>query len=432
MFNGREYLLLPPLFFYVMEYTVEELKNKVYEKVFNVYDVFKNHFGEKYVDLQKIPSNESFAAVADNIVDVLTVDDRYVVTDLAALTNACASQYYEIYVWWPNVRITNENNRSIDIQDLYAKITINIYGHIPFECHGFQLNRATYPTVQFISNYLHSHINGIPQDDFSKFKNPCLGSGPIRNTITTLKSNDDTVMWMLFCEELSKYVTVESLKGVPYKKLENVGQGTFYQDHNTFHTVTPEEASSLLIDYRYDTRSPYYLDKAAFLRMLKDFTEYYLRHGHLSFCFEHGKYVCGMSHYEYMVDVSNCFIDYYNAVLKENDDKLLFLYKGKFLLKMVVSNGKFYLLDGYTNRRGMERYQGRYVLTFKGKGIRTKIIEDRSEVTTTTVLNWQAAHYVLTCILRIINFRFKNEHNNNGTDSQGRSTSNTEKAVYYL
>ena len=35
-----------------MEYTINQLYKKVFQKVFDVYDVFSNFFGEDYVDLQ--------------------------------------------------------------------------------------------------------------------------------------------------------------------------------------------------------------------------------------------------------------------------------------------------------------------------------------------------------------------------------------------
>ena len=42
----------------------------------------------------------------------------------------------------------------------------------------------------------------------------------------------DETKWMLFCHELSLYVTVESLEGVPYNHLENVH---LYNHIHTLH-----------------------------------------------------------------------------------------------------------------------------------------------------------------------------------------------------
>ena len=133
-----------------MLYTIEELEKDVSGNVFDVYEVFKNFFGEEYVDLQSevnliehIPSPEEDGEHYDIPQELFD-----------NLQNLYQGAYWDIIVYWPRVTITNEHNRSIDIYDLYAKITIQKDGTIPFEYRGFTLNRSRYTKEQF------NHKNG--------------------------------------------------------------------------------------------------------------------------------------------------------------------------------------------------------------------------------------------------------------------------------
>lgn len=419
-----------------MEYTIDEIKNKVFGDVLAVYDVFKNHFGERFTDLQGIPDNDQIVKDLSSHPDISEHDGKYQLS-LKSLNyfKHFYSQYYNILVWWPSVIVTNENGKSIVIQDLYAKITININGKIPHECRGFLLNRSTYSMTQFFSNYLHSHCNGIPKYDFTSFISPCLGKGPILDTIDTLKNDNDMAMWMLFCEELSRYVTVESIKGVPYHRLEDVGASYILSGYTDFQEA-PKNFYSLLLNYRNLRESPYYLNEEELKALVMDFTKYYLENGHLSMSYIRGKFECGMTYYEYMVDVSNSFIDYYNKKLKSDSAKTKFLYSGGFLIHTIAANGKFREAVN-TEFDHISHYQNQLVCVFKGKEIRTRIEEGtNSETTLTTILNWQVAMRVLSGILKIINFRFKNEYPNNRTtgdrtttEGSGTAAAQTHKTV---
>lgn len=418
-----------------MEYTIDELRNKIFSNVLEVYDVFKSHFGERYVDLQKVPDNGNIENTCDYYPGIERVDGKYNIDDgtLADIINHYSCRHFIIYVWWPRVTITNEHNKSVTIQDLYAQVKINIDGCIPYELHGFLLNRSTYSAIQFLSNYLHSHVYDIPKSDFTQFKVPCLGTGPIRQTIVTLKSSNDTVMWMLFCEELSKYVTVESLTGGPYRSLEKIGIGDSLYHYNGFESSGENPIASMVNEAYSYTEAPYYLRVDALRAMIKDFIKYYLQHGHLAISFEFGKFICGMTYYEYMIDVSNSFIDYYNAKLKADNAKTAFLFRTKFLITVLVTGNKFRKMGGeYNNVATIDQYQDKHVLTFKGRDIRTKITNDgNQETTVTTLLNYKCAMYVLENILKIINYRFENDRNSKGA-SGTETAAEAHKTAFYL
>ena len=346
-----------------MQHSANPIPNPDHQEVCDIYEVFKNFFGEQYVDIQ---------AKAD-------------------------SSYYLIYVWWPHVTVTNEYNQSISIQDLYAKIEINNEGRIPFEFFGFQLNRATYSQEQFLSDYMHSHIHFIPKDDFTQFQSPCLGDGPIRNTINTLKTDCDIAEWMLFCQELSMYVTVESISGGPWRRMENIGKFTIahnyvYYNFNRSGFIYPD----FFIDF-----------------MKKEFIQYYLTHGHLSLSFRNGQFICGMPFYKFIIDISNAFISYCNTIFTTESTKQK-LVDSNLLTSLVVSDGKFYIPRNNTNLQNLNCYKDKFVLVFKGKHILTTIIDSPSnEFFPVTVIHHTMAMDILKNILKVINYRYKNEHNNN-------------------
>lgn len=355
-----------------MQHSANPILNPDHQEVCDIYEVFMNFFGEQYVDIQ---------TKAD-------------------------SSYYLIYVWWPHVTVTNEYDQSVSIQDLYAKIEINNEGRIPFEFSGFQLNRATYSQEQFLSGYMHSHVKYIPKDDFTQFQSPCLGDGPIRNTINTLKTDCDIAEWMLFCQELSMYVTVESLSGGPWRRMENIGKSTIAYNY---------------VYYNFNGSGFIYPDFFTDF-MKKEFIQYYLTHGHLSLSFRNGQFICGMPFYKFIIDISNAFISYCNTVFTTEFTKQK-LVDSNLLTSLIVSDGKFYVPRNNTNLQNLNCYKDKFVLVFKGKRILTTIIDSSSnEFFPVTVIHHTMAMDILKNILKVINYRYKNEHNNNNAAPDSSQT----------
>lgn len=397
-----------------MEYTVNQLYQYLFEKPLAIYEIFKGFFGEDFVDIQTCQGRElsSFkeyllAKICDEyFMPKEAAEEEYNLSfnitemQLKELKTTLEDKRLIIYVWWPRVTVTNEYNKSINIQDLYAKIEIQNDGTIPYECNGFRFNRATYTREQFLSNYMHSHINIIPKNNFTQFQIPCLGRGPIISTIGTLKNEYDETTWMLFCQELSMYVTVESISGGPYHRMETIG--------------------NVSLNSMYTGYTSNYTGKADFLSLftnddLKKFIKYYLKHGHLSLRYMNSAFTWSMSYYEYIIDISNSFIDFYNKYYSTTAGNLNNCFSKGMLKQVIVADGKFYNEGDYNSFdiNNFSEYQNKLVLTFKGKEIRTTIINNKqgSEATLTTVISNNVAMFILQKILRTINFRYKNEHN---------------------
>lgn len=353
------------------------------QRVAEVYEIFQNFFGSQFVDL-----------------------------------NYPDSETYYIMVWWPIVTVTNDNNKSVVIKDLYAKIRITPEGNIPYESRGFMLNRTTFSNEQWLSGYSHSHIPRI-WGEVPSFANPCLGTGPINNTIMDLKNNYEEALWMLFCQELSLYVTVESLRGDPYIKLESIGAEKKLPGFDGF-----TEIDSLNYGYSYDTAQQ-------LKTLLKDFTLWYLQHGHLKFNYSQERFKCGLPYYDYMIDISNSFIEWYN--LFGTRDLLNRFFNEKVLISAIVSQGKFYK-SAIENPREYNSLEGASMFWFKGEVKRLHIEPPAdNEETITTLLHHRIAMYILGRILQVINNRFCNEHNKlpeSGSTQEG--TSSTYQTVLYL
>ena len=346
-------------------------------KVQETYEIFKDYFGESKVDLQDTSTSTPF-----------------------------------ILIWWPQVKVTNENNRSIWIQDLYAKVQITRGGLIPTFNRGFTLNRATYPLDQWVCSYMHSHISQIPKGNLTRFMEPCLGRGPINNTIISLKEETshgyDTTLWMLFCEELSRYVTVESLTGVPYNYLENVSlndRSCYYKGFDTLH---------------HKDALGEYIRVVGNNLFLPDFIKYYLHHGHLVISFQQGSFICGMSYRDYMIDISNAFIEYFNSHVTDESLSHKFFNSSRYsscnniLNRVKVSGDKFYELNSTRELPDVSIYQGHKVCDFKGQEIKLRIFDNSRHETpqTTTLLNHGLAMFILNNLLKTINYHYRNEYNN--------------------
>lgn len=419
-----------------MQYTINELRQRLFADVLNVYEVFKNYFGEENVDLQDIPDEEQVVGMVYAYTDIANIEPYLPIEISDADYDSIASRFRVvkpfILVYWPTVTVTNENDRSITIKDLYAKIELDYKGNIPTENRGFLLNRATYSMEQWVSSYMHSHIAAIPKHSLEQFQEPCLGHGPIIGTINSLKADItegfDEIRWMLFCEELSRYVTVESIAGVPYNHLENVGMGI------TLHEYTGFNYSKQLMG---EGRSAVYsVFGSNWKSVLRDFILWYLEHGHLSFDFQGGTFKVGMSHYDFIVDISNSFIAFFNSRYKSKAlVRQCFTYR--LLYEAAIADGKFYSASVSQSAPDISEFVGRRVCDFKGHGVTLSITNGNFAPHKAIVLRHGLAMYILDNILKIINYHYTNEHTRQlrqGTDQSHCTTlpATTGKRVFYL
>lgn len=305
-----------------------------------------------------------------------------------------------ILVHFPHVTITNEHNRSTEINHLYAKVCIDRNGKL---VGRFLLNRAEYSAVHVMNNYMHSHISNIPFHDFTEFQSPCTGSGPINNTMCSLNRDFDADLWRLFCLELDKYVQVESITGVPYHRLEGLsaGGGTYNYDLPVIRFTQKlfgNDISNMLL-----TRTQF-----------ADFTKYLIDKEILKFSFRGNDYDIAMSSTEIYIRVSNCFIDWYNNKLRNRQTvpNLSDLLASGILFQCKFSNGKLTREVNRHDPASYRQYIGQTVCTFKRQTIRVDIPDLTNPVQNhdndILILNPNIIQYLLTKIINVINCRYGN------------------------
>lgn len=405
---------------------VKKLYESLMEKPLQVLGIFNNFFGEERVDMQGYPELNEFSSWMStspiytyytnrNAVSMsgkewdmygslpiteLPITQVNEIVDSFGLTsikdNIGNSQFGNIFilVHFPHVRVTNEHDRFVDINHLWAKVKVMYNGTLT---GGFTLNRSEYTPSHFISDYMHSHISSIPKSDFTMFQTPCTGSGPINATIVALNRNFDEDIWNMFCLELSKYVTVESIAGRPYKYLENIGTENMEVGENSFISYV----------------TPYFYSDSITRDKLREFIRHFIATKKLKFNYVNGCYSIGMSLIEYIVLISNEFISWYNDQFNKSMVTKTFeqLKSSRLLEECIIDNGKIYFESQRRNVNNCQRYIGKKMCMFKGKEIIIDIIDVagvRNE-NKSIILNIQTSLYILNVILKVLNYRYGRE-----------------------
>lgn len=354
---------------------IREHKEKGYfmKNIPRIYDVFKEFFGEERVDLRIVePPIDGFAEhLPEGII-------KEGVTEITRHWDASLHPF--ILVHFPRVKVTNEHGNFVYITELYVKVKLAVPGVLS----TIGMNRAEYTLDQFYSDYMHSHICGIPTGNFEKFETPCLGMGPIQGTSYMLRNRVCTnEEWMLFCYELSKFVTVESLSGGPYRRLEGITSSSERIDY---------------IGYRRAQNLP---------KFITNFVRHLILSRKLKFVYRNGSYVLGMSNAECMILVSNEFINWYNQLDNAEAEQVKDI-KRYYMKSGVAAKGHIYgmnmslpLLDR------VSEHVGKRICTFKGREIKLRISGAVSETSDRSLfLSEDVISEILSVILEVINLKY--------------------------
>lgn len=411
----------------------EELKQKVetlYRELLElpraVTEIFNDFYSEERVDLQPI-SLEDFISVLneysmydlvggsastfatssymrsnhneDIISDFRNTMHRYPVTESVAIFDRFVPYMKEfignrwfidipIIIHFPHVTIRNEYDRTIEVDNLWAKVPVTWEG----KGKGwFKMNRSEYDVVHMQSDYMHSHVSGI---DFEfKFRSVCTGSGPINNTMSSLTVGFDEPIWQLFCLELERYMGTESLSGGPYRRMENIGANGSNKRDNF-----PIEQNN-------------YISNGYFTKELSSkFLDYLFTNNVLKFNYRKGSYGLAHTFTDTVLTISNAFIDWYNDEYRKAPNMpALYDLQGDGVLKQtIIANGAIF--DPNSNAsRDYSQYVGRKVLTFKGKDVNLVINGLATGVrNTSTILNTDIVREYVCAILELLNYEYGN------------------------
>lgn len=312
-------------------------------KIPEVYEVFKDYYGEDRVDLQG----------------------------------------YDILVYFPKVTITNEAGRSIDITDLYVKTTICDNGTM----NGvFTVTRGSYPLSQIYAGYLHSHVLNIPTHD-NEFKLCCTGTGPIVRTMLLLAQECDLDRWALYCFELDKYTQVESEIGIPYHHLTSVSTSGFKTE------TVPLKYASISCSAPIPNKE-----------IIKDFLPYLINRRVLNFSIANNYYLIAHPFLEYITILTTTFIEYLNSSNFSNPDIEYYIRK-RFLVKGTYENGVFQskILNSSNTAFNPE---GLIACTFKGQTVIVTVTDDITNVDDSVdiIVHPTIANFILYKILATLNY----------------------------
>ena len=377
-----------------MEENKTEIINSQYEslmeKPLEIFRVFSEYFGEDKVDLQGYRTKAEFT--------------NYVLGGATPEAALCASVIYGVpcfalLVWFPEVRITNENNKSINVKDLYVKIFIDIHGQLSGK---FYINRATYTHAQLRCGYIHSHVPRLDTLNPALFRTPCTGEGPINNTISSLNTVYDIDLWQLFCSELEDYVKTESIEGVPYRRLESLGGEIIGGNSNSFFYVMFNNEAW----YRLSDDVPIIDVRHEFIL---DFVRYLLKSKVLPMEYSNGTYSIGMSPVQATILVSNKFIEWFN---KENNiyrksitEENLISYE--VLTRAIVAEDSIYQPTATLNISDITAVAGCHICNFKGKPITITVLpEESSNRNLSLILSQKVMNNIVTAICKVVNFRY--------------------------
>lgn len=359
--------------------------NAAMERPRRVYEIFCDYFGEDKVDMQGFKTLEEYI-----------LDRGDLITSFGIF----------LLVWFPEVTVTNENDRSVDIQDLYMKVPIGADGSM----NGSPtMNRATYPLDQFLSDFMHSHTPGINKYNPTSFQHICTGSGPIQNTIGNLNGEFDEDLWQLFCSELEDFVHVESLSGGPYKRMEKIG---ISDKPNEVTMRFPYVIAGDLNPNRFvNSRSTE--EKSRTYNLIADFIRYLLKEGGLPMEFANGNYSVGISYIDCTIYLSNKFIEWYNREdnpyrrILSPESLIMYGILGKHLIK----EGKLYVSSITNEIMEVERHEGDRICTFKGTPVLRHIFtqEVPSEDNLPLFLCEKIVKNIVGAIVKVVNYRYGRE-----------------------
>ena len=168
----------------LIEEKIEELYNSLMDKPLRVLDIFNDFFGEDKVDMQgywsldKFKSwmnieplstyilNGSIAGMSNNdwnvykAMSITDLPESQVEKVIGAITGDVVKEKIGsfkfnrifILVHFPHVRVTNEHDRFVDINHLWAKVKVMYNGTLN---GGFTLNRSEYTMLHISSGYMH-------------------------------------------------------------------------------------------------------------------------------------------------------------------------------------------------------------------------------------------------------------------------------------
>lgn len=318
--------------------------------------------------------------VPDDVLEATEIDDHEIGRLFDKMTI--------VLVRFPEVTITNEKGQSTKAKNIFIKTGINFDGTLASQ--NLMMNRSSYTYEHFVNNYMHSHSPGIDYNDPSTFMSVCRGTGPIVTTMEKLYAKYSEAQWMSYCWDVSKYVTIESEEGVPYKRLK-------YAD-SVYNLASPvslesQRASAVAPNIYFDNYNVTWGD------IYREILNKHI----LTFRWNNGQWELAGNMTQNILKITNVLLSYLKSKIGEN-------------VCSSLSTCNEYLGDLYYMRtcalQDVSSYQGKHVVTFKGIDYKLSIDEPKEEEPQKAYLySLYVISSIITSLLRIINFNYGKQTN---------------------
>lgn len=338
-------------------YNEEEMTCQAKEVV----EIFESCFGEEHIDVLK-----SNPKIDDGVIRYYNLEN---VSDDHALNRICqGGGYRDIIIKIDHETVTNELGMSTELFDFFVRIQVGRVG----EMVGYPYyKRATFTEEQLFSQYIHSHTPRLmlSEDGIQSWGSVCLGSGPIRNTISQLWRSPRPELWLGFIAELRQIVRHESLEGGPYMRMEYI------------------KGPSKGVD---DCRPV----SDTVIKPLIPLMKSYIRAGRLRLGFIGHEFCLGVPFTEWLID----FSEYAKVWAAQNNTTLS-------LAATHIQNNKIFDANASdaSTLAAINNILGKKVIVFKGTEYKLKQIK-RSSTTSRQLIPYATAATLLRKTLNVLNF----------------------------
>lgn len=281
----------------------------------------------------------------------------------------------EFVIHYPEILITNRDNKKHLIRDLYIKL-IPTFSSTGLSFNNFKGKRMTASKREIVSSYQHSHLPGreytwdIENEDSNfNYRGFCLGESEIKQALIMLSSSFSENKFKLFLLQLEEYLNYESIEGTPYKNIENtIGGGKVKKlslsgRRDYYFSLTEkrkEPGRAKEIDFKLDKNKIVVVDNEKFEEFLKI---------HSSTAFYDNTFLCEKDeigeYYGYR-NMPKTLPDY--LILKEEDyEEVEFVFRGETVKFKIVEEQESQNKPFYINK-----YIKEYVKTRIEQGIEEK------------------------------------------------------------
>lgn len=326
-------------------------------KIKEIVKAYKEFYPEERLDFQ------CFSTLDGKMLDYIVKTGK---TPEGYNDDSNVSIAFCVVMYYPELTVTNENNKHHTIYDTYVTVEIPYF--------SLNLGRTTYTKEEIDCGYRHSHVQAY---NFRRMSSFCLGDShnPVPSAAQLLRNSDcanfDLVL-RSFIINVDRTIRVESLDGGPYINISSIGSGA---------VPVPIEVTA---DRLYDFGS--------YREACKEFIDYYIHLGLDTFYYDGKSYQLKATDAEFIERVTKAAKSFKATARKSR------LYK-----KVIKSSGLYYLAS--RNHTVDWRPDARVEWNFKGQPLYLKIknADSKDKIETVEILDPKIINYIYYFLTEFIN-----------------------------